>query len=292
HLLFDLAEAIALAVGLPTPDTADFVERPSAYFERTFLPQVQQRLGERRLLLLFDEFEELEARVDRERLEPEFFPYLRHLIQHSGLATNATLTVLFAGTHQLHELNPTYWSAFFNVAHHRRLSFLQPDDARTLIVEPVAPHLHYDDLALEQMLRLTGGHPYFLQLLCHIVVNAANREERSYVTLSHIHSAVEGVFDLAISHLLYLWSGVAAEHKALLLTAARIAQDGPSFDISEVCAHLTDIKRCPTALSSQQVTTIFHHFVDQEILQPLPHNKDRYRFTFDLLRRWIARQVV
>ncbi|MEZ4621343.1 MAG: GAF domain-containing protein [Caldilineaceae bacterium] len=116
HLLFDLAEAIALAVGLPTPDTADFVERPSAYFERTFLPQVQQRLGERRLLLLFDEFEELEERVDRERLEPEFFPYLRHLIQHSGLATSANLAVLFAGTHQLHELNPDYWSAFFNVA--------------------------------------------------------------------------------------------------------------------------------------------------------------------------------
>ncbi|MCB0127820.1 MAG: hypothetical protein KDE58_36395, partial [Caldilineaceae bacterium] len=35
HLLFDLAEAIALAVGLPTPNTADFAERPSAYFERT-----------------------------------------------------------------------------------------------------------------------------------------------------------------------------------------------------------------------------------------------------------------
>ncbi len=289
HLLFDLAEAIAVALEMTIPAATAFAERPSAFFERTFLPQVQQTLGQRRLLLLFDEFEELEARVDRERLEPELFPYLRHLIQHSGLATNANLMVLFAGTHQLHELNPDYWSAFFNVAHHRRLTFLQPEEARLLILQPVAPHLHYDDLALDQMFRLTGGHPYFLQLLCHVVVNEANREERTYVTLAHIHRALEGVFDLATSHLLYLWSGVAAEQKPLLVSAARVAQDGASFYSGDLAAGRTDQA---TQLTPQQVTTVLQHFVAQEILQPLPHSEGRYRFTLDLLRRWIARQLI
>ncbi|MEZ4864206.1 MAG: AAA-like domain-containing protein [Caldilineaceae bacterium] len=287
RFLYDVAEAVAAAAELPRPNAADFADRPSAFFERTFLPQVQQALGQRRLVLLFDEFEELQARVDRGRLEPELFPYLRHLIQHSGLEGGTRFAVLFAGTHRLHELNPAYWSAFFNVAHHRRLTHLHIDDARHLITIPVTPHLHYDDLALAQMLRLTGGHPYFLQLLCYVIVNTANHEERGYVSLAQVQAALTETFDLAASHLLYLWGQVDAAAQPVLLAAAAAGRDGASFDMDAVYGH---IAQTTAVLAPATVAQILQELVTQEVLQSLPTDERRYRFSLELLRLWIERR--
>lgn len=82
------------------------------------------------------------------------FSYLRHLMQHLD-----RLAFIFVGTHTLEALNPSYWSAFFNVVLHRRVSYLEEKAARALITAPVAPQLIYDDLAIDKMLRVTGGLP-------------------------------------------------------------------------------------------------------------------------------------
>jgi hypothetical protein len=98
------------------------------------------------LLLLLDEFEELETAVRRGNLDSSIFGFLRHLIQHT-----ANLSVIFCGTHRMEELAADYWSVLFNISLYRHVAFLDREEALRLIQEPVAAFgMKYDDLALEK----------------------------------------------------------------------------------------------------------------------------------------------
>jgi len=165
-------------IDVPEPD--DFNNSPASTFEKQFLPAVRKVIGDRHLLILLDEFEELESAIQRGNLDASIFSFLRHIIQHSE-----NLSVIFCGTHRIEELAADYWSVLFNISLYRSIGFLERNEAFRLIQDPVAEFdMRYDDLALDKIWRVTAGHPYFLQLLCHSLVNWHNQTERSYVTIS------------------------------------------------------------------------------------------------------------
>ena len=131
--------------------------------------------------MVFDEFEAFESMVADDILPRTFFPYMRHLMQHSS-----GLGFVFVGTRRLEEMSADYWSVLFNIALYRKIDFLSPQAAERLICEPVAPNLIYDDLAIDKILRVTAGHPYFLQLVCYTLVKQANLQKTGYVTISDL----------------------------------------------------------------------------------------------------------
>ncbi len=143
--LYSLADDIVYAlddhdIAVTLPARSDFAESPEFVFRSRFLRSVAEALpiganGQpKHLLLMFDEFEELQKRVQDGKLEPEIFPFLRNLMQHEE-----SVDFVFAGTHKLEELGAEYWSILFNIASYKKITFLTPDDARRLITEPVAP---------------------------------------------------------------------------------------------------------------------------------------------------------
>ena len=75
---------------------------------------------------------------------------IRHLMQHGQ-----KLIFMFCGTHKLEEMAADYRSIFFNTATYLKISFLKPDETEKLIREPVKDRLEYDDLAVEQIGKMT-----------------------------------------------------------------------------------------------------------------------------------------
>jgi GAF domain-containing protein len=214
-----LATEIAFALedhgfSVGQPELSDFTESPAATFEYHFLSGVREAIGDRHLLFTFDEFEELESAVRRGNLDESVFGFLRHLIQHS-----LALSVIFCGTHRLEELAADYWSVLFNISLYQQVGFLKQPEAMCLIQEPVAQYgMRYDDLSLDKMWRVTAGHPYFLQLLCHSLVNRHNRVQRSYVTVADLNAALEDILASGEAHFVYLWTE-ATPYERLVLTA-------------------------------------------------------------------------
>ena len=87
-----------------------------------------------------------------------------------------------------------YWSIFFNTALYRRIGSLPEKDAVRLIREPVKDHLNYDDLAVEQILTMTGRQPYLIQLLCRTIVNELNNnKKRNDALVNDVDDAVEQI---------------------------------------------------------------------------------------------------
>jgi hypothetical protein len=283
----DLALTIGDALaeqGLAAPELAleGFEDHPSRSFERVFLPAVLDAIGQRRLLVLFDEFEELEMRVASGRLDAAIFPFLRHLMQHSP-----RLGFVFVGTHRLEALSSDYWSIFFNTALYKHIAFLSRDAACALIVQPVAAYsLTYDDLAVDKLLRVTAGHPYFLQLSCHALVNHANRQRRGYLTVQDVNSVLEEIVELGEAHFAFLWEQATAVERLMLAALTRLASrevNVTAGQVAELCAE----RGVPMDVS--EVNDALRGLAEQDVLREVAGQPPRYEYKVELLRLWVER---
>jgi hypothetical protein len=264
-------------VEVALPPLAAFEARPADAFEHSLLAEAQAALEERRLLFLLDEFEELETRVRSGDLEETVFPYLRHVMQHlEGVG------FVLAGTHRLEELTADYWSILFNIALYKRVGSLDVEAARRLIRQPVAGHgLVYDDLAVDKMIKATGGHPHFLQLLCHTVVNIHNRERVSYVTVGDVNRALEEMLGLGEAHLAFLWERASVWERAILAALARQISAGEAGTAGAIASLLAD-----TGLPADPVDIArgLQRLAAQDLLRQVG---ERYEFQVDLVRQWV-----
>jgi len=286
-----LATEIAFALDdrgfdIVPPEMSDFAESPAAAFERGFLPQVRAAIGGRHLLLLLDEFEELEGAVRRGSLEPSIFGFLRHVVQHT-----ANLSVIFCGTHRLEELAADYWSVLFNISLYRHVGFLEREEADRLIEDPVATYgMRYDGLALEKIWRVTAGHPYFLQLLCHSLVNRHNRSERSYVTIADVNAALDEILAAGEAHFMYLWAESNEDERLALAALSRAMPLTGRATPAQVEDYLADHG---VTIERRAVAAALHRLGLRDILTPADDGDstlgEAYRWKLGLLGLWIEK---
>src|SRR5262249_13939778 len=161
---------------------------------------VKTALGHRRLILLFDEFEELEEQVKLGTLTPKIFTYLRSLVQN-----RPEFHFLLAGTHQIHEMTHKYSSVFFNIALHYQLPSRISDKGPDELVEKPTPGLAYEPLAVKKIRLLTADHPYLINLVCHGLVAHCNLQQKNYVTINDVNLVLKSVLDSGKVHFDWLW---------------------------------------------------------------------------------------
>jgi hypothetical protein len=260
----------------------DLGDSPQHYFERTFMPRVRSAIGDRTLLLTIDEFEELGARVRSGALPDAVFPALRHLMQHGQ-----QLAFIFAGTHKIEEMIGGYWSVLFNVATYRRVSFLSRDAVIRLITEPVRESgMRYDNLALEEILRLTAGHPFFTQLLCNILVNQCNDNERNYVTIQGVRRAQDELLEAGQAHLTYIWQTSAQEARLCLAALADLRSRMDQLTAAAIANRLGDFQ---VTMDPGQIAQTMDALKAREIVREIMGNPVTYDLTAQLYRHWLLR---
>ncbi len=271
---------------LPLPKGEDFAENPAAKFENDFLRRVAQAIEGRHILVLFDEFEELETAVRRGRIDPAIFNYLRHLMQHTQ-----SLSIIFCGTHRLEELASDYWNVLFNISLYKQVGFLDRAEALRLIQEPIAAYgMAYDDLALDKMWRVTAGHPYFLQLMCHSLVNRHNKLQKSYLTIADVNTALDDILSVGEAHFIYLWTEASPPERLVLTALSHMmpvtghATPGELLDYLEAKGAM---------LMRPQVEQALHNLTLRDILQVVGDG-DRmagrlYRWRLGLLGLWVEK---
>jgi AAA domain len=275
-------ESYGLPVATDLPERAEYEASPEFTFRSRFLRSVTGLLDSRNLLLMFDEFEELEKRVADGRLEPEVFAFLRNLMQHEP-----RLDFIFSGTHKLEELCSDYWSILFNIAVYKRITFLDPNDIRRLVTEPVASAgLEYDPIAVERIGQVTAGHPYFTQVVCHEMVAYHNETRRSYLTAGCVDQALERIVERGEAHFKYIWAGATPGEQRVMLAATDLL---PDADAGATPAQIAaELGRKGYELSEEDLTRALAHLQTKDILARSGPQSSLYRFKIDLIRRWIG----
>lgn len=278
-----LADALALrGCDLAVPEPAVWRDDPAGYFQRRFLPEARQLLpAGTTLLLVFDEFEAFENLVNDGILPPTFFTYLRHLMQHSH-----GLSFVFVGTRRLEEMSTDYWSVLFNIALYRHIGFLSREAAMRLVCEPVAPHIIYDDLALDKIWRVTAGQPYFLQLVCYTLINQANNQRSGYITISDVNAALEDMLRLGEVHFAYIWQRSSYTERALLAAVAHLMDRDVPFHPADLMQYL---EQYGFQLDPADVTAGLTRLVEREIMQEITtEGTTYYELKIGLVGLWAA----
>ncbi len=269
-------------LSVPLPARAEYEDSPEFTFRSRFLRTVISTLDDRNLLLMFDEFEELQRRVEDGRLEPGIFQFLRNLMQHEP-----RLDFLFSGTHKLEELGAEYWSILFNIAAYKQITFLDPDQVHRLVTEPVAAFgMEYDPLAIDRIIQVTAGHPYFTQVICHEMVAFHNEVERSYMTATCVDQVLERIIERGEAHFKYIWAGATADEQLVLLTLVELLPD-PETTVTPVQL-AEELTRRGRELAEDELLNALARLQDKDIIARSGMQSNLYRFKIDLIRRWIA----
>jgi len=269
-------------IQISAPDFEDFKERPSFYFEYKFLKEVNELLGYSILVLMFDEFEELEFKVDTGLLDKNIFSYLRHLMQHTE-----KLAFIFTGTYRLEDLKTDYWSIMFNIAIYKRISFLNEAETKELITEPVRNYnMTYDSLAIEKIFRLTHGHPYFTQLLCHALVNFHNREKKNYITIQEVNHELNRILERGQMHFDFIWDRSSINERLVMTSITRVIQEDEAVTASSIVNKLAEYG---LTLDTTEVNETLDILVGKDIISKILDHTTTYEFKVDLIRIWLER---
>lgn len=157
---------------------------------------------DRRLVVLIDEFTYMYGAIKLKRISPTIMMQWKAITQDE----KAQFSAVLVGQDVVPAFkNEPYARNAFGVITDIRLSYLEEEDARDLIVKPILIDgaSRYSDKAVELIMDYTACNPYYIQIFCAYLVNFMNEK--------HYNSVTEAdVLDVASE----LISGVKALDKA------------------------------------------------------------------------------
>jgi AAA ATPase domain len=207
-------ELTPLQVALPT--AFELAAAPELFADR-FIPQVQSLYGQKHLVLLFDEFDAL-GNYSPDAAATHLFPYLHEMIQkHKGI--HHIIPVLGRRLSDLPSL-----LGLFKSAPHYEIGLLDRDSATRLITKPAAGQLHYTEAAIDAILDLSAGHPYFTQVICFALFAQAREQNRWQVERPDVATVVDRAIEIGEGGLAWFWDGLPIPERVFFAAAADIAE--------------------------------------------------------------------
>lgn len=152
---------------------------------KTQIEQVLKRLPpSEQILVLLDEVDLIAPERDE-----RFFGQLRSIILSPELRR---ITWLLTSIRVLQADAEGVESPLHNIFAAIMLRNLDPVEARRLILEPARKeNIYFEPEAVDTILQQTGRQPFFLQVVCHMIVNQLNKEETAYVSKPLADTVIE-----------------------------------------------------------------------------------------------------
>lgn len=260
---------------LSEPAWEDFEGRISSLADR-FLTEIEQKMGEQTLVLIFDDVEVLlEDEVGREL----FWSFAAQMA--TRLDKGSTLCFIFA----LGGTDSSKWEGFPLLDHalYLRLGPLEKEEATALVTRPVEGVLDYDPRAVGRILELTSRYPYFLQLFCYMLFNRCVKGD-GYVSLHDVGLVLDELLELEISYFEGLWEASAAGEK-LVLAALGVLRGGHGIATRQEVGNA--LRTQGAHISQAEVSTALESLVRRGVLERL--GALSYRFSVDMFRVWLGR---
>lgn len=194
-------------LGLSFPQDVDFYAHPSplSYFV-DFFEQFRRKTGrvdswrQLRTTVLIDEFSYIYALILQGRISTDFMKNWKAILQANFF------NVILVGQ----DVMPKFKERFpneFGTTQDEAISYLRQGDAIRLIDEPIRygselSESRYREKAIERILELTAGSPFYIQILCNRLVQHMNRERARLVTDANVEQVklelISGVNALGI----------------------------------------------------------------------------------------------
>jgi 3-keto-disaccharide hydrolase/AAA domain-containing protein len=264
-------------IDLLRPNRAEFMADPRSFFENEFLNQVWSACGDRHVLLMLDEAIRLQEQVQAGKLGNEIFEYMRHLMQHFP-----RLNFLFSLGSGLEEMEKEY-AFLFNVGLYKKISFLDRNAATALITQPVKDCYQVEPAAVERILQITSGHPYYTQLICHSLFNRWQHGHGASIEASDVDEILDEVVERGLAVLKHVWEESNPGEKAVMAgMVATMGNSNCSVGVDDINQAWT---RFNVDIPKGEMAKATRSLMARDIIT----GQDEYVFTVDLHRLWVQK---
>ncbi|MEH1819966.1 MAG: ABC transporter substrate-binding protein [Nostoc sp.] len=204
HLQLD-AEKIKL------PSIPD-LEKEAYIFYSEFLTKVYDEIVGKKIVLVLDEFETLITPISASLLD-EFFTYLYSIIE----VEDKLFLIMFAGRQSANM--PNLLDYFQDVSIYE-IGFLNENSATQLITQPAEGILEYEPEAIQAIIELSAGHPYFIQVICFAIFVRARELDEWHINQEDIDNIVDKAIENAEAGLAWFWEGLNIPEKVVFSAVA------------------------------------------------------------------------
>jgi hypothetical protein len=235
--------------------------------------------GHCRLVLLIDEYELIETKVKDAKLGGEIFSYFNSL-----LLRYPQLSFVFTGSKGLAVSGA--WTALLERSIYRKISFLARKDAQELVRAPLQNRVFFTSGMVNDLLRLTHGHPFYTQAVCQTLVEVLNEQQSNMVNRRALDETVRRMLENPPPQLFYQWKSLSSPQKLVLSALATLLKKPRGYQSSDRVEKL--LRSLPREYPCQLDTPIIRmHFETLRDGSVLDRDQAGYRFTMDLMRLWV-----
>lgn len=254
-------------------------EAPFASF-RQLAEIIRIQIQPKSLLLIFDEFDRLQEGIESGITSDQVPENLRHLFQSWN-----DVSGIFTGSRTIRRLRQDYWNILFGLGETVRLSGLDLDEARGLIVEPVKGRLVFAPKAVDEICRLTARQPLIIQGICERIFRECSKSGRRSIDFSMVET-IASKFAEENEHFESIWSYVGSDRKRLitfLIDQQEATTGGATFE------QLQDLlEECRLRISVRELHGDLEDLEDLEVIGKQQQTGiARYRIEIPLFARWL-----
>lgn len=271
-----------ISINISPPNPQEFARKSYMAFGnylRNLLSHIPNSKG---IILIFDEFDKVEDKIKESKFEPGFLLFLRAFFQHTP-----RVTAIVGGKFDFEKLNSPEWKEFFTIFNPKKIGALDEKSARDIITDPVRDFLQYDEYAIRKILDFSGRNPYYIQLLCHTLINYMKDVKRNFVEVEDVSLAVlKEAKEKADLVLRMTWEDLDQMDKNILFALSRLRlQSMGSVGLEELEQYLgqNNVK-----LKKWRLFNLLEPLVEKDILTKFEGTPPYYDFNVALLGEWIA----
>jgi len=223
-----------------------------------FLDQIFPAIGNRYLLLMFDETARLTEAILAGRMQRSVIDYLSSLIQKIE-----NLNFIFSLGTQLEKMKQEFGTLFVP-AIYKRISFLDPEAARQLITKPVNGVFTYNEEAIQHIVHLTHGNPYYIQLVCHSLFNRYQTKQIPQIGLQDVKDVIAEVLERGLVNLKFIWDDATTLEQQIM--SALVSQEETILKVPRNELPYTLRRHISSSASIEGIAQAIDYLVDKEVI--------------------------
>lgn len=280
ELLWDITQVIrrqlrrAAEVSLERADRETWLVDAQNNIQR-FFETVGREIGDRHIVFMMDETMLLADKIAAGALDYRVFSVLGALMSSFPYLDFCFSIGSKAG------LMKDEIKGFPRKATYVEVGFLEADAARALIQEPAKGLVRYTTEAIEAILKLTAGQPYYTQLICHELFDHAQSTEQTIITAADVEEIRPGVVEMATAQLYYVWDETPSLGQQVLLALAELEDQGQKAVTAGQIGRL--LLHHGIMAHNAEIDCELKALYNRNILKGIK----RYNFSINLFRYWL-----
>ena len=230
NILHNLATAITDQTGidgnnLQTPTEAE-IEQDINSFSRFLLENFFQRINDKKLVLLLDEFDVANNESNDINIveQQKFFPYLKQLLKEQD-----KLFIISVIGRYLNDLSNL--RKLFKNAPYQEIGLLDVLSAERMIKNPAEGIFEYEQEAIDKIMQLSAGHPCFTQVICFTLFEQVRNGNKDIIQRADVDCILNKAIENSDSFFQSFWQVLTVEERMIISSVAeaqRIAIEQPT----------------------------------------------------------------